>query len=474
MDNPPSRSSLVRDTSNGNDDSLGHTGSTPARIKPRRAANGPRQHGSLQEQILDLDIANVSTDCFLDLVNHTSPNRQIWQVESSQDVSNRQSEQSLAMLDISGPLPELNTDPAFENSLSTFSTHQPVSSEDNNPLQGSDPSPSGIFVSSSDMNTARNYCCDSRRASIPNWIAAWCPCGKSSHTTVSVSEAHALSVPPLATIELLLGYYFSYSYWASPIASEWEIWALLHPQEVTWAEEQRPMSLAYLNALLFAGSAHATEEESKAASFASVRKMRDTFYQRAKRKYPDAMFENEYWILKAHDILQQAIFSPDSASPCQQQRIGAQWKRLRAIFSTRIGYIRLGNRSNGVPKLQDVVPRLSVEDLEEDLRFSWFVSCELKQKLIQVLLASCELTADSEPLCRLLTWRSALAQTVTVSSGYSNHPLMGDAERIEQLLGDWKSRHQRLLMADAVDDISTNPLKFPLFVSQAMLRLLFE
>ncbi|KIW83631.1 hypothetical protein Z517_02877 [Fonsecaea pedrosoi CBS 271.37] len=186
------------------------------------------------------------------------------------------------------------------------------------------------------------------------------------------------------------------------------------------------------------------------------------------------MFENEYWILKAHDILQQAIFSPDSVSPCQQQRIGAQWKRLRAIFSTRIGYIRLGNRSNGVPKLQDVVPRLSVEDLEEDLRFSWFVSCELKQKLIQVLLASCELTADSEPLCRLLTWRSPLAQTVTVSSGHSNHPLMGDADRIEQLLGDWKSRHQRLLMADAVDDISTNPLNFPLFVSEAMLRLLFE
>ncbi|KIW83630.1 hypothetical protein Z517_02876 [Fonsecaea pedrosoi CBS 271.37] len=227
-------------------------------------------------------MANVSTDCFLDLVNHTSPNRQLWQVGSSQDVSNRQSEQSLAMLDISGPLPELHTDPAFENSLSTFSTHQPVSSEDNNPLQSSDPSPSGIFVSSSDMNRARNHCCDSRRASIPNWIAAWCPCGKPSHTTASVAEAHALSVPPLATIELLLGYYFSYSYWASPIASEWEIWALLHPQEVTWAEEQRPMSLAYLNALLFAGSAHATEEESKVASFASVRKMRDTFYQRAK------------------------------------------------------------------------------------------------------------------------------------------------------------------------------------------------
>lgn len=116
------------------------------------------------------------------------------------------------------------------------------------------PSQANHAPHTSDKTATPSATCGCR--SPASWVALCCPHGKDPKVLFPIFEANALSTPPYETIELLVEYYFKYFHLCSfPVMSEWDVYQLMHPKNMSEDQPTRLMSLALLNALMFTASA---------------------------------------------------------------------------------------------------------------------------------------------------------------------------------------------------------------------------
>jgi hypothetical protein len=99
----------------------------------------------------------------------------------------------------------------------------------------------------------RCSCDPSCQPHIP-WIARWCIGHLDEYTRLRIRETEALRLPPSDVIHSLLESYFLYVNCYTPCVSEWETYRLIHNDPGHDNQQRRPMSLALLNAIMFAAS----------------------------------------------------------------------------------------------------------------------------------------------------------------------------------------------------------------------------
>jgi hypothetical protein len=100
-----------------------------------------------------------------------------------------------------------------------------------------------------------------------------------------------------------------------------------------------------------------------------------------RRKYPDGMFENERWVLRAQNLLQQADMPPFVSQPHLQRGNSSRWKLISCCCVIRAQRVIIGTHRNAlITAVPMKVPRITAADLEEDLRFPWFLEIAAKRK----------------------------------------------------------------------------------------------
>ena len=125
------------------------------------------------------------------------------------------------------------------------------------------------------------------------WVAKWCIRDLGERGRSSILDSKALLLPPVQIIHSLLESYFLYVNCFTPCVSEWDTYRLLN----NGSSEQRPMSLALLNAMMFTATGVSDQpnlgillilfqfisvDQAQKAGFADICQMRNTFYARAK------------------------------------------------------------------------------------------------------------------------------------------------------------------------------------------------
>ncbi|KAK5056230.1 hypothetical protein LTR84_012783 [Exophiala bonariae] len=303
-----------------------------------------------------------------------------------------------------------------------------------------------------------------------SWVANWCEHDNGQHARLKPTN---ISLAP-ETIESLLRDYFQFANPSFPVVSEWDLYRLTHPNDIEGGEQIPPMSLALFNAIMFAGSAFATIEVAQGAGFSDIRAMRDAFHARAayhyearcerdllnqiriclllsqRRKYPDGMFENEKWTLRAQHLLQKTEKLPLISDNQSQGGKSSRWKVLQCCCLVRAQRVLIGTHRNAsVTTTQIEPPCITIMDLEDDLRFSWFLTATIKEKLAQVFVASVDLHRSLAPLCPLILRRDSepgAAQKGTPTFTPFRGSVMGALEEVERSLVEWRARYDGLFL----------------------------
>ncbi|KAF1814738.1 hypothetical protein P152DRAFT_231105 [Eremomyces bilateralis CBS 781.70] len=189
------------------------------------------------------------------------------------------------------------------------------------------------------------------------------------------------------------------------------------------------------------------------------------------RIYPRAEFDDEKWLLEAHNQLQQARLPPVDSSPAESKSMVSQWNILRACYSMRVRWEILGlRRAHLYPAMLVKMVPFQPSDLEEDTRFPWFLSVEVKRRLSEIFLALVDLSLITYPLCHILMGPKLYL-------GWLGEPrklsIMGELEECEGLLAQWQTNHTQLLLTSS-DPPKSDPSYYSLLAIFANLRLTYE
>ena len=193
-----------------------------------------------------------------------------------------------------------------------------------------------------------------------------------------------------------------------------------------------------------------------------------------RRKYPDGMFDNEKWVVRAQNLLQRPGIS------LLQHGTSTRWKILSCCCVIRAQRLIIGTHRNTlITEIPSKIPQLEVTDLEEDLRFPWFLSVAEKRRLAQVFKAAVDLQQFIDPLCQIVLRREPEPWSGQKETPGSFVPfrrsVMGDLEEVESSLMDWRTRYERLLLEDWDATSTTFPPSPPCFaVAAAHLNLGYE
>jgi hypothetical protein len=90
------------------------------------------------------------------------------------------------------------------------------------------------------------------------WIAAWCMREVGDSVRHTLMTKRSLLVPSIEVIQALFESYFIYLNISTPCVSEWDTFQLLDKAATKSPGTARPMSLALLNAIMFAASGVST------------------------------------------------------------------------------------------------------------------------------------------------------------------------------------------------------------------------
>ena len=198
-----------------------------------------------------------------------------------------------------------------------------------------------------------------------------------------------------------------------------------------------------------------------------------------RRKYPDAMFDNERWIVKAQNVLQQAELPHLVSQSHIQHGISIRWKLLSCCCVIRAKRVILGTYRDALSTAALAkVPQITTADLEEDLRFSWFLEVKAKRKLAQMFVAAVDLHQSIDPLCQVLLRRDPEPWSAQKSSSSLlpfRRSVMGELEEVESSLVEWRARYDELLpdQWDATRSSgAASPLSLP--VTGSFLKLSYE
>ena len=192
-----------------------------------------------------------------------------------------------------------------------------------------------------------------------------------------------------------------------------------------------------------------------------------------RRKYPDGMFDNEKWVARAQNLFQRA---DTSHLPPQTS---TRWKILSCCCVIRAQRLIIGtHRKTLVTEIPLKLPQVTAADLEEDLRFSWFLSIADKRKLVQVFIAAVDLQQYIDPLCQIVLRRESEPRSVQKGPGGFipiRRSVMGELEEVESSLVSWRARYDWLLLEDWNATLTSGPASRPYFaVAAAHLNLGYE
>ena len=164
------------------------------------------------------------------------------------------------------------------------------------------------------------------------------------------------------------------------------------------------------------------------------------------------MFENERWVVRAQQLLQQAEKAPLVSQSHFQRGNSSRWRLLSCCCLIRAQRVLIGTHRNawitGVPAK---VPRITAVDLEEDVRFPWFLEIATKRKLAQVFVATVDLHRSVDPLCQVVLRhepRPGSAQQGTGSFTPFRGFVMGALEEVESSLVEWRAGYHELLLVN--------------------------
>ena len=192
-----------------------------------------------------------------------------------------------------------------------------------------------------------------------------------------------------------------------------------------------------------------------------------------RRKYPDGMFDNELWVVRAQNLLQQAEIA--------HLHVGnsTRWRLLTTCCIIRAQRVMIGTHRNTlITKAPSKLPQISAADLEEDLRFPWFLSVAEKRRLAQVFMAAVDLHQLIDPLCQIVLRREPEPWSGQKGFGAFNpvrRSVMGELEEVENSMVDWRARYDALLLGDWDAAVNPGPASPPCFaVAAAHLHLGYE
>ena len=167
-----------------------------------------------------------------------------------------------------------------------------------------------------------------------------------------------------------------------------------------------------------------------------------------RRRYPSGMFDNEYWLLEAQNILQDAKLNLcQSASAPNQHRSIARWPILHYCVVMRVGCLLVGTRrtSSLLKPLALEQPYVDLRALEEDLEFSWFSTSSTKRLMFEILRARWELWQAKNVLCSNILRQTVDCFQSGTPSVFFRNTSIGELVNLQADLERWRAGHDELL-----------------------------
>lgn len=194
------------------------------------------------------------------------------------------------------------------------------------------------------------------------------------------------------------------------------------------------------------------------------------------------MFENEKWALRAQHLLQKTEKLPLISENQLQGGKASRWKLLSCCCLVRAQRLIIGTHRNAsITSVLAEPPSITTADLEEELRFPWFLTTTTKKRLAQVFVATVDLHRSFAPLCPLALRREPepgardSAQKTTSTFNPIRGSVMGALEEVESSLVEWRARYEDLFLTEEDGTRDSGTLTPPcLEVAAAYINLSYE
>jgi hypothetical protein len=138
------------------------------------------------------------------------------------------------------------------------------------------------------------------------------------------------------------------------------------------------------------------------------------------------------------------------SQPQPQLGTSSRWKVISCCCVMRAQRVILGtHRKTWISPEPTKMPQITAADLEEDLRFPWFLKVAAKRKLAQLFLAAVDLHQYLDPLSQMLLRREPELRFDQKGAGNLipiRRSVMGELEEVEAALADWRDRYDGLLL----------------------------
>lgn len=198
-----------------------------------------------------------------------------------------------------------------------------------------------------------------------------------------------------------------------------------------------------------------------------------------RRKYPDGMFDNERWAARAQQLLQQAE-NHDPLSQTDLHHVDSKWwKVVYCCCHIRAQRILIGTHRNAsITASPTKIPRLTLADLEDDVRLPWFLDTATKRKLAQVFVAFVNIQRIISPLSQIVLRHESGSDAGLKGVGSAGLPrgsVMGILEEVESSLVEWRAQYEELMLIKWDDTRKSNPASPPcLAVATSYMNLGYE
>lgn len=181
------------------------------------------------------------------------------------------------------------------------------------------------------------------------------------------------------------------------------------------------------------------------------------------------MFDTEGYLLNAHEELQVARHCPTFLHQLDPDKARCRIRILEGCYQSRVSSCILGTYRSRVPMRPSASCGCTQSDLEDDLRFPWFLSKDAKRTLSQIFIASIELRLLAGPICKILMRRDALSLPTANRSS-----VMSDVEECESSLSKWHNQNIKLMSPDPTGKVLADRSYIPATVHRTLLRLEYE
>lgn len=190
------------------------------------------------------------------------------------------------------------------------------------------------------------------------------------------------------------------------------------------------------------------------------------------QSYPNSIFNDEKWLLEAHQQLQRCQLGRSDGRTSRGRRTASQYLILKACYAIRVRSAVLGtHRAYVPPDLSTEITQIHQSDLEEDTNYSWWLDVDTKRTLANIFLATVDLAPIIDPLCHVLNQRKP---NPVGTRDVRRRSILSELEECEGKLVAWFKRHETLMSFEEGPASRSNDAFLSLFSSRAYLRLAYE